>query len=82
MRASPHISRTFVARAWRHLTARCFDQGGVRDLAHRPQGGRTDRSEAPQGPAWALACWRHVASGLPGRNVALAGVYTVAAGGV
>ena len=57
-----------------------FDQGAGRDLAHRLQGGRTDRSEAPQGPAWALACCRHVASGATGRNVALAGLSKVAAG--
>jgi len=104
MKRSPHFSPSFVARPWRGLSVCRFDQGAGRDLAHRPQGGRTIRFEAPQGPAWALACSRHVVahavawrrlgpngptslrlervslSGATSRNVALAGVYTVAAG--
>jgi len=26
---NPHTSHTFVGRAWRRLSARCFDQGGA-----------------------------------------------------
>ena len=46
---SPYFSHTFVARAWRRLTARCFDQGRVEACLQHVVGDAAARNAVPAG---------------------------------